>query len=810
MAHSKVTAGAAATLLNLLLLLLLALHTASTRHHLPTHPPYRQLTGHSSSSSARPELSRPTSRRGERGMAVRSWSSSRGARIHAFTFNYTQERQWRAWAHEEVVDLEEEQKEDEEEEQGDHVDLSQVQALAAAAPPQEGLHLLVLHQRTARVLVRRVFLTQEPYTWWADLVWWVGRVAPGRLVVMTAGGGATLGLRRARALFGDLGSVFAGHLGYRTSWCWAFLKGGRTVYEALARGTPVTQLDYGPEHTSGNVCAEGLVLPLFGPYTLATSVNDEERWQYCAAHGAMGGLCDEYSPDPLPGPTCWAVAHQAALAGVPVVVTAGNRYQYLYHTLTTLLAAPGAQHDNLLVVLGDAPPATTQLLRLINVNFTTLPVQGRDNNKLFRYYRSVFHLVAHTFPDAPAIILLDEDVQVSPDFFSFMSQTLWLLHADPTLYCINAFSFLPDMRRGRGPQYVRRGSVQVSWAYAVTPTFVREALSSWPTTAEGQDIHTYDYWLYDKVRGGRECVYPEVSRARHYGVGVNTEPYLHEYEAWRRPLLHASPVTLLNAHKMLHDVHETDFLRGLESAAAIDFKTACDPEFPAVAGRSSRPMVVYFIQEEPEHITSWFEVGQCAGLHVMSEQESHYGAHLAFYPHRQPQQQQQQPSLGVSHPHHQPQQQPSLGVSHHHHQPLQQQQQQQPSLGVSHHHHQPQQQPSLGVSDHHHQPLQQQQQQPSLGEQHPLNRYGFNHYTPQDLNASDTHHTRVYYVGVPFSRYSRLRPDAAPVFDALKLSPQEIRTNHARFTDTLDILFINTTHSYHTLIASVFTTAHDV
>ena len=90
--------------------------------------------------------------------------------------------------------------------------------------------------------MRRVFLTEEPYTWWADLVWWVLRVVPGRVVVLAAGDRASVGLRHARVLFQHLGSEFINFLGYHTSWSWAFVKGGRTIYEAVVRGPLTNQV----------------------------------------------------------------------------------------------------------------------------------------------------------------------------------------------------------------------------------------------------------------------------------------------------------------------------------------------------------------------------------------------------------------------------------------------------------------------------------------------------------------------------------------------------------------------------------------
>ncbi|XP_071548637.1 protein O-linked-mannose beta-1,2-N-acetylglucosaminyltransferase 1-like isoform X2 [Panulirus ornatus] len=485
---------------------------------------------------------------------------------------------------------------------------------------EEGITLTVLNQRQPTVIFNKVFPLGQYWAHWADLEWHLSRVAAGRIVVMTVAVSGTVGLRHAAHQLAQLGSLFALHLTPLAHWTWVFVKGGRTISE-----TTVIQ-GHAPHHAH-------LILPL----SLLPIPSDNnsylqhQRWQYCAAHGAMGGLCDEYSSDPLSGPTAGPVVHQAALAGVPVVVTAGNRYQYLYHTLTTLLAAPGAQHDNLLVVLGDAPPATTQLLRLINVNFTTLPVHGRDNNKLFRYYRSVFHLVAHTFPDAPAVILLDEDVQVSPDFFSFMSQTLWLLHADPTLYCINAHSITGFSDRAFNPSRVFRGDLQVQWGYAVTLEFVREALSLWPEDEHDTEIIIYDFWLYKHVRRGRECVYPEVGRALHYGQGTNGDALTAERAFLDKALVHeAGGVPLVGVERLQQDAWRQELTRNITGARALR-GNPCTRDF--LPTHDTEPRYVFFYRldatgEGGPDVTQSFDLLTCVGGWGLSDQGQHEGVSI--------------------------------------------------------------------------------------------------------------------------------------------------------------------------------------
>ncbi|XP_042883772.1 protein O-linked-mannose beta-1,2-N-acetylglucosaminyltransferase 1-like [Penaeus japonicus] len=486
----------------------------------------------------------------------------------------------------------------------------------------EGLTLTVLNQRNAAVVFHKVFPLGQYWAHYADLQWHMDRVASGRVVVITVAVSGTVGLRQAAHQLAQLGSLFALHLTPMAHWTWVFVKGGRTISETvILRGVA--------QHHAH------LLLPLSDLPSPTQSSNQslqQQRWQYCQLHGAMGGLCDEHSPDPLPPPSPPTLAHQSALANVPVVVTAGARHQYLYHTLNTLLAAPGAQRSNVLVVLGDAPQPTTQLLRLINVNFTQVPVHGKDNFKLFRYYRSVFQLVARTFPDAPAVIFLDEDVEVSPDFFSFMSQTLWLLREDPTLYCINGFSISGYEGRAFKKSQLFRGSVQVQWGYAVALDFVREALASWEQATSNTML--YDFWLYMNIRKLRECVFPEVSRTRHFGIGINTIPYLKE-AVIRMPLQIEAPIALQEVSVLKIQSWQKYISQEITEATVLTGNPCRDSFLPSPA--TARTYVFYYqlnILPGWGNTPNYFQyhvVVQCLGLWSLSEQGHHRGVSVVRF-----------------------------------------------------------------------------------------------------------------------------------------------------------------------------------
>lgn len=339
----------------------------------------------------------------------------------------------------------------------------------------------------------------------------------------------------------------------------------------------------------------------------------------------MGGLCDEYSPDPLPPPPPAQLVRQAALANVPVIVTAGTRHQYLYHTLTALLAAPGALRHNVLVVLGDAPHSTTSLLRLLGLNFTSVAVSGQHNDKLFRYYRAVFSLLARSFPDAPAAILLDEDVEVSPDFFSFFSQTLWLLHADPSIYCINAYSATGFRGTAHDPHILLRGGVQVEWGFAVSLDFIREVNAKWPSEPQEGDTLFYDEWLLRHGGRGRECVFPEVSRTKHFGVGVNTDAWSTEVYFLSKPMVGRAHVPLRDVVGMVWGPWQRRFTANLRRATPLTGNPCGENFVPSV--NTSTTFVFFYRQirkpdGQPDYRNFYF-TAKCLNAWGVSEQGLH-------------------------------------------------------------------------------------------------------------------------------------------------------------------------------------------
>ncbi|XP_066956987.1 protein O-linked-mannose beta-1,2-N-acetylglucosaminyltransferase 1-like [Macrobrachium rosenbergii] len=419
-----------------------------------------------------------------------------------------------------------------------------------------------------------------------------------------------------------MGSLLAEHLTPGAHWSWVFIKGGRTISEVgVLHGQ-------GDAHLHTQLSLQALSNPAID------STLENSRWSYCEAVGGMGELCDEYNPSLLPIPEAPHLDNTAMdmLSKVPVIITAGNRQQYLYYTITSLLAAHGSNKSNILVVVGNKPHLTLRLLDLLSLKYVSLPLKGNRNLHLFNYYRWVFLLVSQKFAHAPAAIFLDEDVEVSKDFFSYMSQTLGLLYNDPTLYCSNGFSASTGTHRFTDETMIRRGSVQVEWGYAITMEFIHEILSKWKLNETNTLL--YDYHIYLNIRRDRECLFPEQSRTRHYGMGINTVTDLMERHNFNSNLVQRAPIRLQNVNKLEINQWRSDLSMEIRGATPI-VKNPCDGDFFPKEPLNSSYVFYYRLDRSADGKTpdnyQYFHPNNCLGLWASSEQGHHEGVTIVRF-----------------------------------------------------------------------------------------------------------------------------------------------------------------------------------
>uniref|UniRef100_A0A0P4WFT2 ILEI/PANDER domain-containing protein n=1 Tax=Scylla olivacea TaxID=85551 RepID=A0A0P4WFT2_SCYOL len=481
---------------------------------------------------------------------------------------------------------------------------------------QDGLVMTVLHETTGVVLLRKTFHTWHIYSHALDLLWWVGRLRAGRVVVLVVRGSGTYGLGDVIPALTNLGSLLARHAPPSALLAWAFVVGGRTLLETL-----------GPYHRPSNISLHAHFLLSAAPVlpVLPRGPAPVSQERLCDSHAALGPLCDPVAPLVMPLSFVEGDQKEEDKGKVGVVVCAGGRFQYLVHTLVRLLHNRGLSPHHVVVVFNGSPtPEVLTLLELLHLRHSVVnvPLEAPSiNHRLFQFYRGAWRAGLATFPDALYLAFLDEDVEVSPDWLSLLLHLAPALTLDPSLWCVSG-SGSPHPAQYHDPRRVVRAGRQPGWGYLVLAAEARSVVKTWPDAAQ---TLLYDTFLMKTVGRGRECVFPMLARSRHYGVGVNTEPEIHHFYFLGLPLHDGSPVALPPPESLTQQQYESQVWARLRAAVPLT-RNPCAPGFlRAPDDGPPTDLVFFFFMDNLENSLEWAMLGECVGAWPYSTQAMHRG-----------------------------------------------------------------------------------------------------------------------------------------------------------------------------------------
>ncbi|XP_076041784.1 protein O-linked-mannose beta-1,2-N-acetylglucosaminyltransferase 1-like [Oratosquilla oratoria] len=487
----------------------------------------------------------------------------------------------------------------------------------------DGIVLSVIHEVKGHVLLTRTFPTWNMFAYTEDLIWWLSQLRPGRLVIMRIQKTGSRGLQKAWPILRALGSIMAPYLPLQGLWVWVFVVQGKSLLESFS----FTNYHDRPLFT----LQTHNFLSLTVPSNLAPdNPMEAHRWAICNRLAAMGSFCDPDNPMPLPNISTEVPKQETFVSPdvIPVVVFAGRRIQYLVYTLEKLFKSRGITSSPILVIVGTSmnthlpDPDVIDLLTLLSIPYRVVkPLTGNFTSGihsfLFHFYRSAITEAVSYFSWAHQIAFLDEDVEVSEDWLEYMHHTLSLLHKDKTLYCVCSVGSMG----GKDPSVIRRGRLQPSWGFMVTKSFLEEALSLWDINAT---LLLYDSFLYEKVSRGRECVYPEVSRARHYGIGTNFEPFIHQKHFLDRKIYTGQPTQMTPLQHLILEKYDKELRFHLQSATPIS-REPCAPGF--FPNASAEDFVFYFHlgNLNDSYSFEWTILTECVGLWAYNTLGMHQG-----------------------------------------------------------------------------------------------------------------------------------------------------------------------------------------
>lgn len=205
---------------------------------------------------------------------------------------------------------------------------------------------------------------------------------------------------------------------------------------------------------------------------------------------------------------------------IPIVLLTCNRPELLENTLSNLLQVRGVVKDNIIVMQDGALSTVASIvnqhgIKLIQ-NTEGLRLRGGNVDgaaRIAMHYKFSLSKLFTMMPDAPAVIIVEDDLLFSPDFYEYFCALAPALEADPSLFVISAWNDNGFRKNVRNSFAMRRTEFFPGLGWLLPRAlYVHELEATWPK-------EHWDHWLRSpQIHRGREIVYPEVPRTFHNGI----------------------------------------------------------------------------------------------------------------------------------------------------------------------------------------------------------------------------------------------------------------------------------------------------
>jgi alpha-1,3-mannosyl-glycoprotein beta-1,2-N-acetylglucosaminyltransferase len=127
--------------------------------------------------------------------------------------------------------------------------------------------------------------------------------------------------------------------------------------------------------------------------------------------------------------------------------------------------------------------------------------------RIAKHYKYSLTNAFDTFnsPPAPAVIIVEDDLLFSPDFYEYLCSTAPILEKDPSTFVVSAWNDNGFKGKVRDPYTLKRSEYFPGLGWLLPRALYKNELEArWP------NAH-WDHWLRSpEIHGTREIVYPEV------------------------------------------------------------------------------------------------------------------------------------------------------------------------------------------------------------------------------------------------------------------------------------------------------------
>uniref|UniRef100_A0ABM0MB92 Alpha-1,3-mannosyl-glycoprotein 2-beta-N-acetylglucosaminyltransferase n=1 Tax=Saccoglossus kowalevskii TaxID=10224 RepID=A0ABM0MB92_SACKO len=368
--------------------------------------------------------------------------------------------------------------------------------------PGRGINIVVMDPQSKQIMNTKTFDTYETEKESIRLVEFIKSLADGLIVVATTYDEASHRITYdARNELASIGSSHIHSLDYRDSWSLVGQKGlmGVSPYEVIH-----DRVGQGwGAHATIKECVPLKIESVGGQNVV---LKNGKRGDFCKQYEGYGDFCSEENINkPLqPKSLDDESLKKNPAYSTPILVIPGLDLYALRKTLDSLLEVPGLNPDVVMVGNDGDFSEPKSLVDLYGFKNMILQITTKYQYHMHKGMEEVFK----KFPKSEYVIVVEEQLQVSPDFLNYFAQTLPLLEKDSSILAISAFNQNGFMNTSGDPTRLYRTEDFPGLGWVLRKSVWNELQ---PQLKDCCDSRSWDQWLKGNLKG-REMVVPDVSR----------------------------------------------------------------------------------------------------------------------------------------------------------------------------------------------------------------------------------------------------------------------------------------------------------
>jgi hypothetical protein len=210
-----------------------------------------------------------------------------------------------------------------------------------------------------------------------------------------------------------------------------------------------------------------------------------------------------------------------AYKNTPIVLLTCNRPELLRETIGSLLKVRGLQKDQILIIQDGNMAEIASIAKENNLtlvqNLSGLRLRGGAGtdgaSRIAQHYKFALSTGFDRFASANAVIVVEDDLLFSPDFYEYLTSVAPILDIDKSAFVVSAWNDNGFHDKVKEPFAIRRTEFFPGLGWILPRKLYKGELEAkWP-------IEHWDHWLRSpETHRNRESIYPQIPRTYHNGV----------------------------------------------------------------------------------------------------------------------------------------------------------------------------------------------------------------------------------------------------------------------------------------------------